>query len=345
MKVSSTTTLLASISLAALLLRTPAWAAPTCSMYLDGATDQMTLKDLDLKLGAVPKPAQKLHIVYIAKTLLNEALQAIAQGVKDQAATDGIQAEVQAAKDESSPVEQLNIAQAVLAQKPDAILMSPETDTNLAPTIKAARAANIPTVIIIDARTDGATTYIGTDQVEIGRRAADYLHQLHPDGGEVAQIEGQAGSPNARKRMQGFREGVAKYPNLNLVASQPGNWDRLTALNATTNILRAHPNLIGVYANNDTMALGAVEAVRSAGKLKQVAVIGTDGIKAAKRSIANGEMAATVADDLYGEGKISVDLALRLIDCQPLPKWVVSDQALITSENVKDYPDPPPYRP
>jgi ribose transport system substrate-binding protein len=161
----------------------------------------------------------------------------------------------------------------------------------------------------------------------------------------VAQIEGQAGSPNARKRMQGFREGVAKYPNLKLVASQPGNWDRLTALNATTNILRAHPDLIGIYANNDTMALGSVEAVRSAGKLKQIAIVGTDGIKAAKQSIANGEMAATVADDLYGEGKISVDLALRLLACQPLPKWVVSDQALITADNVKEYPDPPPYRP
>lgn len=337
--------LLAGVSLAGMLTAFSAQAAETCSMYPEGAAEQATTAEIDATLGAVPAADRPLHVVYITKTLLNEALQAIAQGVKDGAAARGIRADVQAAKDESSPVEQLNIAQAVLAQKPDALLLSPQTDTNLVPTIKAAQAANIPTVIIIDARTDGASTYLGTDQVQIGRRAAEYLHTLHPDGGEVAQIEGQAGSPNARKRMQGFREGLEQFPNLKLVASQPGNWDRLTALNATTNILRAHPDLVGIYANNDTMALGAVEALRTAGKLKQVAVVGTDGIKAAKRSIADGEMAATIADDLYGEGKISIDLALRLVGCQQLPTWVVSDQALITAENVQDYPDPPAYQP
>lgn len=237
------------------------------------------------------------------------------------------------------------MAQSVLHQKPDAILMSPQSDHNLVPTIEGARKANIPTVLVIDAKTDGVSTFIGTDQIAIGNKAADYIHKLHPDGGEVAQIEGQAGSPNARKRIQGFKEGVAKYPNLKLVSSQPGNWDRLVALNAATNILREHPNLIGIYANNDDMALGVVEAVKNAGKLKQVAVVGTDGINAAKQSIAKGELAATVADDLYGEGKISVDLAMRLLHCQKVPKWVVTNQALITKENVSQFPNPPAYQP
>ena len=85
--------------------------------------------------------------------------------------------------------------------------------------IKAAAAANIPTVIIDDARTPGASTYIGTDQVKIGAEAATFLHDPHPDGGKVAQIKGAAGSPNARARIKGFKEQLATYPNLQLVAS------------------------------------------------------------------------------------------------------------------------------
>ena len=77
------------------------------------------------------------------------------------------------------------------------------------------------------------------------------------------------------------------------------------------------------------MALGVVEAVKKAGK----------------QSIAKGELTATIADDLYGEGKLSVDLAIRLLNCQKVPKWVVPNQALITQENVSQFPNPPAYKP
>lgn len=319
-------------------------AAANCSTYPDDAPAQMTNDEMLSALGPAPKPSGRLHFVYVAKTLYGYS-QAIAQGMKDESKALGVVTGIQAPQDESSAIQQLNMAQSVLQQKPDAILMSPQSDTNLVPTIQGARKANIPTVLVIDAKTAGVSTFIGTDQIAMGNKAAEYIHKLHPDGGEVAQIEGQAGSPNARKRIQGFKEGVAKYPNLKLVASQPGNWDRLTALNATTNILRAHPDLIGVYANNDDMALGVVQAAKNAGKLKQVTIVGTDGISAAKQSISNGELAATVADDLYDEGKISVDLAVRLLACQKVPKWVVTSQALITRENVAQFPNAPAYKP
>ena len=219
-------------------------------------------------------------------------------------------------------VEQLNLAQTVASRRPDALLLSPQSDSNLAPVINAAKAANIPTVIIDDARTPGASSYIGTDQMKIGAEAATYLHDANPKGGNVAQIEGTAGSPNARLRMKGFKEQLAKYPDLHLVASQPGNWDRLTALNATSNILRQHPDLVGIYANNDGMALGVYEAVKNAGATDKVAVVGTDGIREAKKSIKAGAMRATVAEFPFEEGKLAVDVALRLLACQPIPPWV-----------------------
>ena len=256
-----------------------AQAAENCSACLTGTAERIESTDLTAKLGAIPTPKHKLHFAYVTKTLINEFRQDVASGIKNEAAKYNIETDVQAGKDESSPIEQLNLAQTILSRKPDALLLSPQSDSNLAPVIEAAKKANIPTVIIDDARTPGASSYIGTDQVAIGAKAAEFLHQLYPNGGEVAQIEGQAGSPNARKRIQGFEETLKKYPDLKLVASQPGNWDRLTAMNASTNILRQYPKLVGIYANNDGMALGVVEAVKNADKLKQVAVVGTDGIR------------------------------------------------------------------
>ena len=318
-----------------------AHAEEPCSAYPSGTAAKIESVDLEKTFGAVPAPKKPLHFAYVTKTLINEFWQDVAAGIKNEAAKYNIQVDVQAPKDESSLVEQLNLAQTMLSKKPDALLLSPQSDSNLVPVIQAARKLNIPTVVIDDARTEGASTYVGTDQVNIGASAAEFLHKLYPDGAKIAQVEGQAGSPNARKRIQGFTETVKKYDNLKLVASQPGNWDRMTALNVTSNILRQYPDLGGIYANNDGMALGVFEAVKKAGKEKQVAVVGTDGIREAKRSVRAGEMRATVAEFPYDEGVLGVQIALRLLGCQAIPPWVVSPQAVITIDNVKDFPNPP----
>lgn len=317
-----------------------ALAQDSCSAYPTGTADQIESTAVEAAFGPVPGPKGELHFAYATKTLINEFWQDVAAGVTAEAGKHGIKVDVQAAKDEASMIEQLNLAQTVLAQKPDALLLSPQSDSNLVPVIQAAREANIPTIIIDDARTDGASTYIGTDQVAIGAKAASFFADLYPNGAKVAQIEGAAGSPNARMRIQGFKEELAKHPNLELVASQPGNWDRLTALNATSNILRQHPDLGGVYANNDGMALGVVEAVSSASDLQKVAVVGIDGIREAKRSVSDGQMRATVAEFPFEEGQLGVQMALRLLACQGIPPWIVSPQAVITKDNVGQFPDP-----
>ena len=330
--------LVSATTLTGLLLGVPAFAKSTCSAYPTSGMAQIESSAIDAKFGPLSTPPQGLHFAYVTKTLINEFWQVVAAGVKADAAKYGIKVDLQAANDEASLIEQLNLAQTVMSQKPDALLLSPESDSNLVPAIQAARAANIPTVVIDDARTAGASTYIGTNQVGIGAKAADFLHKIYPNGGDVAQIEGAAGSPNARMRIKGFEDELKTFSNLHLVSSQPGNWDRLTAMNATTNILRQHPDLIGIYANNDGMALGVVEAVKDAGDLSKVAVVGTDGIPEAKNSIAAGELRATVAEAPFTEGVLGVQMALRLLDCQPIPAWVLSPQVVITKDNLGDFP-------
>ncbi len=332
--------LVASTAVALLCGVSTGFAQDSCSAYPTAKMDKIESTAVEAEFGAVPAPKKELRFAYVTKTLINEFWQDVAAGVKNAASKHNIAVDVQAAKDESSMIEQLNLAQTVLSQKPDALLLSPQSDSNLAPVVEAARAANIPTIIIDDARTEGASTYVGTDQVSIGAKAAAFLNETYPDGGKVAQIEGAAGSPNARLRIQGFKEELAKYPKLELVASQPGNWDRLTALNATANILRQTPELVGIYANNDGMALGVVEAVTNGSGLDKVAVVGTDGIREAKKSVGAGQMRATVAEFPFEEGQLGVEMALRLLGCQPIPQWIVSPQAVITKGNVQDFPDP-----
>ncbi|MBV9877131.1 MAG: substrate-binding domain-containing protein [Verrucomicrobia bacterium] len=338
--IKQTRSLVVAFATSFLFTATLARADEPCSTYPTGTAEKIESIDLEKTFGPVPAPKKPLHFAYVTKTLINEFWQDVAAGIKSEAAKYNIQVDVQAPKDESSLVEQLNLAQTILSKKPDALLLSPQSDSNLVPVIQTAKKLNIPTVVIDDARTEGASSYVGQDQVDIGSKAAEFLHQLYPNGGKVAQIEGQAGSPNARNRIKGFTETLKKYPNFVLVASQPGNWDRLTAMNVTANILRANPDLVGVYANNDGMALGVVEAVKNAGKLKQIAVVGTDGIREAVKSIGNGEERATVSELDFQEGVLGVQVALRLLGCQQIPPWVVSQHALITADNAKDYSNP-----
>jgi len=167
-------------------------AEEPCSAYPTGTAEKIESVDLEKTFGAVPGPKKSLHFAYVTKTLINEFWQDVAAGIKNEAAKYNIRIDVQAPKDESSLVEQLNLAQTILSQKPDALLLSPQSDSNLVPAIQAAKKLNIPTVIIDDARTEGASTYVGTDQVVIGASAGEFLHKLYPDGAKIAQIPAMA---------------------------------------------------------------------------------------------------------------------------------------------------------
>jgi len=177
-------------------------AEEPCSAYPTGTAEKIESVDLEKTFGAVPAPKKPLHFAYITKTLINEFWQDVAAGIKSEAAKYNIRVDVQAPKDESSLVEQLNLAQTMLSQKPDALLLSPQSDSNLVPAIQAAKKLNIPTVIIDDARTEGASTYVGTDQVAIGASAAEFLHKLYPDGAKMLRSKGKPVLPT---RASGFK--------------------------------------------------------------------------------------------------------------------------------------------
>lgn len=286
-------------------------------------------------IGSTPDVKGK-KIAVILKSLDNQYWQGIELGVKAAAKDFGVSVTVQAASSESAQTEQLTIAQTMVNRGYDAYIMAPESSSNLTPALKLAESQGVPIVNVDDARV-AATTYVGPNHELDGTYAADELARLNPNGGEVAQVEGQAGSSAATLRIKGFKEGVAKHSNLDLVASVPGNWDANQAFAATQQILQQHPNLVGIYANNDTMAIGVAKAIQNANKGDQVAVIGTDGVPEAVNGVRKGTMAATVSPLPFYEGYWAVEAAVRLLAGQKVPQWVQAPAQLITKSNVDKY--------
>jgi ribose transport system substrate-binding protein len=216
--------------------------------------------------------------------------------------------------------------------------VSPEASSNLTPAIKQMQSAGVPIVNTDDARIDG-TSYVGPSHELDGSQAADLIAQRLPDGGDVAQIEGQAGSNAAILRIKGFKEGVAKHPNLKLVASVPGNWDGTMAYNDTQTLLRKNPNIKAFYADNDTMAVWVAKAVSDMGQQGKILIVGTDGIPAVLDGIKTGKITATVTPLPFYQGYWSVEAAVRLLAGQKVPDWVVAPAQLITKDNIDKFFD------
>jgi ribose transport system substrate-binding protein len=249
----------------------------------------------------------------------------------------GVSVAYQAAQSEGDQLGQLTIAEGMVTQGYNVLLVSPQTDANLQPVMEQAKAANVPVVNVNDAVIPQAEHYVGNVQRDNGVRVAKWFVENRPNGGKVAIIEGQAGVYAAVQRTSGFKSTIEEGGKFTVVASVPGNWDRQMSYDAATTILQQHPDLVGFYCNNDGMALGVVEAVKAAGLQDKVVVFGTDGISDAYKSIEAGELTGTVDSFPVLTGEVAMEVALRLVAGQKLPRVVATPQALITKDNVKDF--------
>ena len=302
----------------------------------DEESDRIDWSALDAEFGDIPTPADDTSIGGVSKTLTNEYWRSLGEGYQNVADQFGITLAYQAAPSEGDQLAQLSIAENMILQGYDALLFSPQTDNNLQPALESATAQDIPVVNVNDAVIPSVAHYVGNVQRDNGVRVAEWFID-NTDGGKLAVIEGQPGVFAAGQRTAGFTTTVSEAEGFEVVASVPANWSREEAYNAATTILQQHPDLIGFYANNDGMALGVVEAVRAAGLEEQVAVFGTDGISDAYDSIRNGGLTGTVDSFPVLTGEVAMEVALRLIGGQALPRVVATPQALITADNVEQY--------
>ncbi|HTW28301.1 MAG TPA: substrate-binding domain-containing protein [Acetobacteraceae bacterium] len=264
-------------------------------------------------LATGPARAEEPTYGVVLKTLSNPFWDAMAKGIAKGGEEAQVQIFQQAAKSDQDAETQLNICNTMLERHPKALIASAINSTNLLPCMKSANERGIP-VVDLDANLDPTITAkagvkiaftIGSDNVQAGMKAADFMAEhLGKDAkGPVLVIEGLPGNVTGQKRAQGFKEELAKVaPGLHVVASLPGDWDANKAANITNDTLQRNPDLVAIFACNDTMALGAVETVFAAGKGKQVTVVGVDGTTDGVKSIKEGRLTATVAQLPYLEG-------------------------------------------
>lgn len=266
-------------------------------------------------------------LALVVKTLNNAFFIEMEKGARAAADSLGIQLVVQAPEREIDVEKQMQIVENLIERKVDVLLLVPSGSREIVPAIAKANAANIP-VVIVDTRVDAVAlksanariaTFIGSDNVDGGRIAGEFVAQKLGGKGKVAVLEGIPGHETGDSRLRGFRNAIAKYPGLTIVASQTANWERDQAFNVAQNILQSHPDIQAIFACNDVMALGAVEAIAAAARTKDIAVIGFDAQDDARTAIQQGRMAATIAQNPREMGRLAVISASKLLRNQTIP--------------------------
>lgn len=325
------------IGVASMLMVKTSFASELPPLNADTETDRVEWSQLEEKFGPFPKMPENIEVGGVSKTLTNEYWRSLGVGYKNFADKVHVGLSYQAAQSEGDQLGQLTIAEGMITRGVKLLLVSPQTDANLQPVLEQAAAAHVPVINVNDAVIPQVAHYVGVVQRDNGVHVANWFLKNRPEGGKVAIIEGQAGVYAAVQRTDGFKATIATSDKFELVASIPGNWDRQLSYDAAMNILQKNPDLIGFYCNNDTMALGVVEAVKAAGLEDKIVVFGTDGTSDAYASIKNGELTGTVDSFAVLTGEIGMETGLRVLAGQDIPRVVSTPQALITKENIARY--------
>ncbi|MFF6826126.1 substrate-binding domain-containing protein [Streptomyces longwoodensis] len=268
-------------------------------------------------------------------TLNNPFFVQIRSGAQAEAKKRGVDLTVTDAQNDAS--QQANQLQNFTSSGLGAIIVNPVDSDAAGPSVRAADKAKIP-VIAVDRGVNKAdvNALVASDNVAGGELAAKTVAEKLGGNGRIVILQGQAGTSAARERAEGFAKGLKAYPGIQVVAQQPADFDRTKGLDVMTNLLQAHPDVQGVIAANDEMALGAIKAL-GAKAGKSVQVVGFDGTPDGLKAVEQGTLYASVAQQPSQLGRIAVDNALRALDGKDVPATVKVPVKVVTKENVAGF--------
>jgi ABC-type sugar transport system substrate-binding protein len=280
-----------------------------------------------------------LKIGALTKNLDNEFFLTMISGYERAAADMGLNIVIGSTPNENSEAEQLAILEGWLNEGGfNGFAVTPFRATSLNSGLQQATAANLPIVnldelIPADAREGiNLAAQVASDNVRAGANAADWVIANVEAGAEVAVIEGAPGTSSSIDRVSGFTNGVVAA-GYTVVASQTANWDRAEAFNVASNILQGNPNVKAIFAANDGMGLGAVEAVEAAGLSGQVVVLSVDAIPEAVEAVKAGRLAGTVAQYPDEMAYLAIEALVKVIEGRPVAPFIESPVVLITQDN------------
>jgi len=232
--------------------------------------------------------------------------------------------------------EQLSQIEDVVVKKPSAIVLDPVDYKAMVPGVEKINDANIPVVNFADHSAGGSfVSFVGGDDYRISLETARFLLKTIGGKGNIVIIEGVKGTLTNAERIRGFKDALAENPDAKLVASQPGNFQRLQALQVMENLMQSNFQIDGVLAANDAMATGVIEALDAANR--KAVVIGVNGTKEAVDAIKAGKLLASGDYDGFIQGCVATMIAIRAARKQPVVKEIVLKPAVITKDNYQPF--------
>src|SRR5690606_22210570 len=232
---------------------------------------------------------------------------AMLKGIEARAKEKGWSVKVVSAQNDVA--RQINGVQDLIAAGVKGILISPIDAVATGPAYEAAHKAGIPIISVARGSVSQyQTLHVAMDEVQVGRDIAEWSAKKIGGKGEVALLRGPAGAATFDNLTKGYKEVMAKYPDVKIVYEHDNKLSREEGLKLAEDAIVAHPNLKLIYGANDDVALGALRAVRAADKQKQIVVTGMNGVPPAMKSVKDGELAMTVAINPFQWGQLGVDM-------------------------------------
>ncbi|AGA21739.1 MULTISPECIES: ribose ABC transporter substrate-binding protein RbsB [Bacillus] len=260
-------------------------------------------------------------------TLNNPFFVSLKKGIEKEAKKRGMKVIIVDAQNDSS--KQTSDVEDLIQQGVDALLINPTDSSAISTAVESANAVGVPVVTIDRSAEQGKVeTLVASDNVKGGEMAATFIADKLGKGAKVAELEGVPGASATRERGSGFHN-IADQ-KLQVVTKQSADFDRTKGLTVMENLLQGHPDIQAVFAHNDEMALGALEAINSSGK--DILVIGFDGNKDALASIKNGKLSATVAQQPELIGKLATEAADDILHGKKVQKTISAPLKLETQK-------------
>lgn len=226
-----------------------------------------------------------------------------------------------------------------ITQQVDAIVVIPANTDAADPMTKAAQDAGIPLVYVnrIPSNLPEGISYVGSDSIQAGIMQAEWIAEKLGGKGNVVIMNGNLAQEAAQKRTEGEKQVFAKYPDIQIIREDTGNWSRDQGLALMENWLASGDQIDAVASNNDEMAIGAIQAIEAAGKLGEILVGGVDASPDALQEMDKGRLDVTVFQNAKGQGEGGIKVAIALARGETVDQITWIPFELVTPENYKDY--------
>ncbi|TIX90869.1 sugar ABC transporter substrate-binding protein [Rhizobium sp. P44RR-XXIV] len=231
---------------------------------------------------------------------------------------------------------QLDQIDNLIAQKVNAIVVVPVDYQGIVPGVEKANEAGIPVIALGIQSAGGKYTFVGSKEEDAGRLQGEYMKAHLPKDAKILYLQGTLGLSNTQGRLKGFQDALGR-PDVTTLASLTGNYDRAEGMKVTEDWIQSFPQFDAIVAANDQMALGALQALQGADRLKGVMISGVDGVPDSLNAIKAGDMTQTIFQNAAGQAKAAFDVVEGLKKGEPAPAEKLVPFESITKDNVAQY--------